>query len=277
MHIDIRDLGKTFDTPTGSIEVLNEVNLSIDHGEFVSILGASGCGKSTLLKVIAGIEKPTSGEVIFDSPDSSKKRCAVVFQSNSLFPWRSALDNVSFGPEQSGYSIVDAHKIARKWLKQVGLDQFSDYYPHQLSGGMQQRVNLARAFAYDADIILMDEPFSAVDALTRLNLQKLLIELSEQYQKTVIYVTHSADEAILMSDRIAVLTNKTGGIHSIHSVDVPRPRLQHADLNSSATPDSLKGKLWKEMISQNAEASNLQFQSSSHNIMNWWVGAGQNN
>lgn len=265
MHIDIRDMGKTFDTPTGSIEVLNNVNLSIDRGEFVSILGASGCGKTTLLKIIAGIEKPTSGEVIFDSPDSSKKRCAVVFQSNSLFPWRSALDNVSFGPEQTGYSIVDARKIGRKWLKQVGLDQFGNYYPHQLSGGMQQRVNLARAFAYDADIILMDEPFSAVDELTRRNLQKLLIELSEQYQKTVIYVTHSADEAILMSDRIAVLTNKTGGIHSIHSVNVPRPRLQHADLNSSATPDSLKGQLWKEMISQNAETSNLQFESSSHN------------
>ncbi|HIM54387.1 MAG TPA: ATP-binding cassette domain-containing protein, partial [Gammaproteobacteria bacterium] len=160
MHIKIQNLSKTFTTPTGSIEVLNDVNLVVSRGEFVSILGASGCGKSTLLKVIAGIEKPTSGEVIFDSLDSSKKRCAVVFQSNSLFPWRSALDNVSFGPEQSGYSIVDARKIGRKWLKKVGLDQFSDYYPHQLSGGMQQRVNLARAFAYDADIILMDEPFS---------------------------------------------------------------------------------------------------------------------
>jgi len=267
MHIYIRNLGKTFDTPAGPIEVLNNVNLSIAHGEFVSIIGESGCGKSTLLRIIAGLDKSTTGEVTFDSMDSNKRHCAMVFQSNSLFPWRNALDNVSFGLEQSGRSNVEAKQIASHWLKQVGLDKFNDYYPHQLSGGMQQRVNLARAFAYDADIILMDEPFSAVDALTRRNLQKLLIELSELHQKTVMYITHSVDEAILMSDRVAVLSSKTNNISSVHSIDCSRPRLKHVDLDSSAEGDSLKGRLWKETSDQNIELPDLQSEVIlGHNI-----------
>jgi NitT/TauT family transport system ATP-binding protein len=252
-HIDISGLGKVFETPAGPIEVLQNVELSIAKGEFVSVLGASGCGKSTLLKIIAGLDRPTTGHVVFDPPARSKQHCAMVFQSHSLFPWRSALANVTFGLEQSGYPRAEAEKIGRSWLKQVGLEQFVDYFPHQLSGGMQQRVGLARAFAYDADILLMDEPFSSVDALTRRSLQQLLIELSERYDKTILYITHSVDEAILLSDRIAMLSHKTGDISVIHSVDLPRPRSQQLDYEPEMSSGSLKHKLWHEVMSQQTE------------------------
>ena len=254
-HIDIRGLGKTFEASMESIVVLQDLNLAIKKGEFVSVLGSSGCGKSTLLRIVAGIDKPTTGQVVFDPPAKSKQHCAMVFQSHSLFPWRTALGNVTFGLEQSGYPRADAEQIGKSWLKRVGLEKFYDYYPHQLSGGMQQRVGLARAFAYDADIMLMDEPFSSVDALTRRSLQDLLINLSERFQKTVLYITHSVDEAILLSDRIAMLSHRTGHISTIHPVDLPRPRLRQLEAEPDANASSLKHELWNEVMSQQPELS----------------------
>jgi NitT/TauT family transport system ATP-binding protein len=211
----------------GDLAVLNEISLDIADGEFVTIVGLSGCGKSTLLNLIAGLLKPTSGRVLVDGVEVTGPgpARAVVFQDASLLPWRSVVRNVEFGIEmQRRYGKKEVHELALQHLRTVGLSEFANAYPHQLSGGMRQRVNLARALIAEPEVLLMDEPFGALDAHTRENMGYELQRIWQVSRKTVIFITHSADEAVTLSDRIVVMGRQTQGVLSVLDVGLPRPR-----------------------------------------------------
>jgi NitT/TauT family transport system ATP-binding protein len=208
------------------IEAVRNLNLEVKPGEFLCILGVSGCGKSTILNVVAGFVKPTLGEVLVDgervkSPNPSR---GMVFQQHALFPWLSVLGNVQFGPRSLGIKKKESKKIARKYIELVGLSDFSSLFPDELSGGMQQRVGLARALANDPQLLLMDEPFGSLDAQTRSAMQELLLKIWHGTGKTVIFVTHDVDEAIFLADNIVVLTARPGEIKAIVPVLLPRQR-----------------------------------------------------
>ena len=216
------DLTKRF----GDLEVLHEVCASISEGEFVSLVGPSGCGKTTFLRIIAGLDKADGGEVMVDGrPISGPGRDrGFVFQSDSLLPWRTVLDNTIVGLELAGRLSPDEINRTRKLLDLVGLAGFENYFPRQLSGGMRQRVNLARALAIDPELLLMDEPFSALDAQTREIMQGELQRIWEEGRKTVLFVTHQIDEAVFLSDRVLVFARRPGRILEEVQIDLPRPR-----------------------------------------------------
>jgi NitT/TauT family transport system ATP-binding protein len=220
--IKIRNLVKTYSDPEGDGETLalDRVNLDIRPGEFVSLIGPSGCGKTTLLKIIDGLVPYDHGEVSA-GPDAER---AMVFQSFALLPWRTVEDNIAFGLELRGVKKAESRDIIRKYISMVGLDGFERRYPNQLSGGMQQRVGLARALAVNPRILLMDEPFGALDAQTRNLVQADLERIWEADQKTVVFVTHAMDEAVFLSDRVIILSPRPGRIHEIIDIDLPRPR-----------------------------------------------------
>jgi NitT/TauT family transport system ATP-binding protein len=208
------------------LDVLRNISIDIDKGEFISIVGPSGCGKTTFLRIIGGLEKATSGTArldgrIIDGPGSDR---GFVFQHDNLLPWRNVQANAQLGPEIGGYANGEQSKRIGALLKLVGLDGFGSYLPRQLSGGMRQRVNLARALAVDPDLLLMDEPFSALDAQTREIMQTELLRIWEEGRKTVLFVTHQIDEAVYLSDRILVFGRRPGRIREIVPVDLPRPR-----------------------------------------------------
>jgi ABC-type nitrate/sulfonate/bicarbonate transport system ATPase subunit len=222
----IRDVSKVFEIGAERVEALRHVSAVIEKGEFVCLIGASGCGKSTLLRIIAGFETPTSGEVrVYDhsieGPGSDR---GMVFQDYALFPWMTVSENIGFGPRQKGLAQGRVHEITEEYLDMVGLVDFADRFPHQLSGGMKQRVAIARVLANEANILLMDEPFGALDALTREQLQDELLQIWERTQVTVIFVTHSVEEATLLSDRVIVMTAGPGRIESDNHVVLARPR-----------------------------------------------------
>lgn len=227
--IEIKRCSKYYPDPqTGQpVKVLNDLSLEIETGEFVCLVGPSGCGKTTLLKILAGLLKWDSGEVLIGGrpvtgpgPERS-----LVFQDFALLPWADVLTNVSFGLEVQGVSKSERLARAQALIKSVGLTGFEYHYPRQLSGGMQQRVGLARALATDPQILLMDEPFGAVDALTRHVLQEDLLQLYQRNQKTVVFVTHSVDEAVLLGDRIALMGQRPTQVIEMVNVSLPRPRL----------------------------------------------------
>ncbi|HET9884763.1 MAG TPA: ABC transporter ATP-binding protein [Candidatus Binatia bacterium] len=218
---------KTFKESTMEIKALADVSLSIHENEFVSIIGPSGCGKTTLLKMIDGLIPYDSGRILIDgrqvtAPGPDR---AVVFQAFALLPWRTVLANVEFSLELRRLPKEARTKTARDYLKRVGLSDFENHYPHELSGGMQQRAGLARALAVNPAILLMDEPFGAVDAQTRQLLQEELLELWQSQRKTVIFITHSMDEAVYLSDRVVVMTPRPGKVAEILDVPLPRPRV----------------------------------------------------
>lgn len=205
---------------------LDDISFSVRSGEFVVIIGPSGCGKSTLLSMLAGLEMPTSGTLLHNgtpitepNPDRS-----LIFQQPSLLPWLSLIDNVAFGLTLKGLSKKERYQRAEQFLSQVGLRHFAKKYPHQLSGGMQQRACIARALCLGADIILMDEPFAALDVQTRYNMQKFLLEIWEGSGKTVVFVTHHIDEAVFLADRVIILTARPGRILQSVPIEMPRPR-----------------------------------------------------
>ena len=202
------------------------MDLELVPNSFTCLLGPSGCGKSTLLNMIAGFTKPSSGQVLVDGqpvtgPSADR---GVVFQEYALFPWRTALDNVAFGPMLRGGSRAEQRKIARRYLSMVGLVGHEDKYPANLSGGMKQRVAIARALANDPSVLLMDEPFGALDAQTREVLQEELLRIWEQDRKTVVFVTHSISESVFLADRIVVMATRPGAIKQVFDLDLPRPR-----------------------------------------------------
>jgi len=210
----------------GKVDALGPLDLDLGENEFVSVVGASGCGKSTLLSIIAGLADPTSGDVLVDGApvDGPGRDRGVVFQGFTLLPWLTALGNVEFALRDEKISKADRLARARDQLALVGLQGFEDHFPAQLSGGMQQRVAIARSLSYRPRILLMDEPFGALDALTRRDMQSLLTEIWEQYRLTVLMITHDIDEAIYTSDRVVVMTPRPGRIRADFRVPLERPR-----------------------------------------------------
>ncbi len=228
-NIEIKDVSKIFrrSDEQQTLTALDHVNLSIKPGEFVSIVCSSGCGKSTMLRIIAGLEKPTLGEVVFDGTPvagTSEKR-GLVFQNHALFPWLTVWDNILFGPRSTG-KIKDKEKIAlaEKLLKQVGLEKFKKSYPNQLSGGMSQRVALVRALTNEPDALLLDEPLGALDAFTRMSIQDALINLWKSEENTMVLITHDVDEAIYLSQRVIIMSPRPGRVIEDLKIDLPYPR-----------------------------------------------------
>jgi len=230
--LSIRGLAKTYLSDTGSpVEALQPIDLEIADGEFLVIVGPSGCGKSTLLNMLAGFGVPTAGAAYvgghkITGPDIDR---GMVFQSYALFPWLSVAGNVEFGLERKGIPKRNRRDVAMKYLGMVGLREFADRGINELSGGMKQRVAIARAFATEPSIIFMDEPFGALDALTRRFLQKQLLQIWQEHRKTIVFITHSVPEAIMLADRIAVMTARPGHIRKMIKVDLAHPRDSTAD------------------------------------------------
>ncbi len=223
--IHIQNLRKMYDTLERQVHALEDINLDIADGEFVCLVGLSGCGKTTLLNILSGFVEITSGVVQMDGkPLTSDFDRGIVFQEYALFPWYTAVKNVEYGLKIRNVPAAQREKIARDYLRLVRLNDFADFYPHSLSGGMRQRVAVARALAFDPQVLLMDEPFGALDAQTREELQELTVDVWQKTQKTVIYVTHNLSEAVYMGDRIVVLIANPGRVHEIVTVDLPRPR-----------------------------------------------------
>ncbi|MCU4336786.1 ABC transporter ATP-binding protein [Acinetobacter dispersus] len=222
-------------------------NLSLDvkAGEFVAIVGPSGCGKSTLLDLLAGLTTPSSGQITIDGQAIKKPGLdrGIVFQQYALFPWLTALENIEFGLDAKGVEKQQRYQTAKYFLNLVGLAEFEHHYPNELSGGMKQRVAIARSLAYDPDILLMDEPFAALDAQTRETLQAELVRIWQQTQKTIIFITHSIDEAIYLGQRIAIMTSRPGRIKQV--IEVPAElRSDQEDVRSSPEFSQLRHQIW---------------------------------
>lgn len=224
--LEARHLGKMYISAQGEVEALRDINFEIHRREIVCVVGPSGCGKSTLVRMLAGLEKHSSGEILLDGkpiagPGQDR---GMVFQGYSLFPWLTVKKNVMFGPETNGASHDMAESDALLWLELVGLDKFANAYPHQLSGGMRQRVAIARALVNQPRILLMDEPFGALDAQTRIKMQSNLLDIWRNVDITIVFITHDLDEAIFLADRILVLKAHPGEVQEMIEVPVPRPR-----------------------------------------------------
>ncbi|MBM3588359.1 MAG: ABC transporter ATP-binding protein [Alphaproteobacteria bacterium] len=224
--LDLRHVGKVYELNDQRIEALSDANLLIEKGEFVCLIGASGCGKSTLLRIVAGFEPPSAGEALmWDKPITGPAPDrGMVFQDYGLFPWLPVRQNIGFGPASRGLPKAELRILVDRFVDMVGLSRFADAYPHQLSGGMKQRVAIARVLANDAEMVLMDEPFGALDAMTRERLQDELLDIWQRTKLTVLFVTHSIEEAIFLADRVVVMEPGPGRIASEHRIELPRPR-----------------------------------------------------
>ncbi len=245
--LTISGVSRFFESETGTVEALRDINLNVFDKEFMCFIGPSGCGKTTLLRIVAGLDQPTSGEVLLDgkvikSPDPER---GMVFQEYSLFPWRTIIDNVAFGLEIKGVPKKERYEIARKYLKMVGLEAFEQSYSYELSGGMRQRVAIVRALANDPKVLLMDEPFGSVDAQTRNLLQGELLRIWGEERKTVLFITHSIDEAVYLADRVVVLSARPGQIREILEIDLERPR-QRTSVDVNVIRERLLGLLGEE-------------------------------
>jgi NitT/TauT family transport system ATP-binding protein len=224
--LEAEQLGKTFSTPQGDVVALESINFAVHRREFLCVIGPSGCGKSTLIRILAGLETPSEGEVLLDhqrvaGPGPER---GMVFQGYTLFPWLTVKGNVMFGLKMAGRSGLESESEARQWIEMVGLAKFENAYPHQLSGGMKQRVAIARALANQPRVLLMDEPFAALDAQTRCQMQSYLLQIWRNVDVTIVFITHDLDEAIYLADRILVLQAHPGRIDELIEVPVPRPR-----------------------------------------------------
>jgi NitT/TauT family transport system ATP-binding protein len=234
---------------------IRDFNLDVHPGELLSIVGPSGCGKSTLLDLLAGLDAPSGGDILLDGdrvtgPD---QRIGIVLQGYALFPWRTVTKNIEFGLEIKNVPKNERRRISKYYIELVGLQGFEDNYPHELSGGMRQRVAIARALAYDPEVLLMDEPFAAVDAQTRELLQEELLRIWGETDKTVVFITHSIDEAIFLSDRIAVMASNPGTVKRVIDVPLPRPRTSD---RASSEFSQLRHQIWE--LLQTGEPSSQQ-------------------
>lgn len=249
-RLSIRNVGKIFPSGRRGVpptEALKPVSLEIGDNDFITVLGPSGCGKSTLLRLVAGLETPTSGDILLDGAPISGPGAdrGVVFQSYTLFPWLTVRENICFGLREKNMPAAQQREISDRFIAQVGLRGFEDHYPKQLSGGMQQRVAIARALANDPKILLLDEPFGALDNQTRVLMQELLLGIWEQAQKTVMFITHDIDEAIFMASRVVVMSARPGRIKAELPVDFPHPRAY--TVKTSPEFMSLKARLTEEI------------------------------
>jgi NitT/TauT family transport system ATP-binding protein len=224
------------------VTALDRFDLAIADGEFICVVGPSGCGKTTLLRILAGLEMPTAGSVDITRRDRARPLTSMIFQETSIFPWMSVRDNVAYGLDIRRVDAVTRRRVVDHFLELTGLAPFADAYPHQLSGGMKQRVSVARAFANDPEILLMDEPFAALDEQTKIILQQELLKLWSETRKTVLFITHSIDEALVLADRVIVLSGRPGRLKADIPVGFLRPRLVQ-DLKANAE----FGKLWHDI------------------------------
>ncbi|QDP41865.1 ABC transporter ATP-binding protein [Radiobacillus deserti] len=222
--VTIQDLTKVFYKKNESVTAIKDVNLHIKEGEFVCIIGPSGCGKTTLLRILAGLEKPSTGEMDIHHSDGSKPLQSMVFQERGVIPWMTVEENVAFGLKMRHLPRKEIKEQTDYFLRKVGLEKFAKLYPKELSGGMKQRVSIARAFANDPEILLMDEPFAALDEQNKFILQEELLNIWQETKKTVLFITHSIDEAMLLSDRILLMSSQPGQIVKEKNIDLPRPR-----------------------------------------------------
>jgi ABC-type nitrate/sulfonate/bicarbonate transport system ATPase subunit len=250
--VTLRGVSKRYETASGAVPAVEAVSFSVASREFVTLLGPSGCGKSTLLGMIGGLVRADAGRVLIDGEvvtGPNPRKVALAFQDPGLFPWRTAIDNVGFGLELLGVPRARRREIALGLLEPMGLRGFEAKYPRELSGGMRQRVAIARALALDTPILLMDEPFGALDEQTRLLMGEWLVEIRGRTHKTVVFVTHSLQEAIALSDRIVVMTSRPGRVKDIVDVTLPFPR----DLNAPEVAD-LRAKLWEQVREESLRA-----------------------
>ena len=247
--VRLRGLAKSFSVKGRRVDALAGIDLDIQVGEFLCVVGPSGCGKTTLLRILAGLEQQTSGSIeVGRDQTSSRPLNSMVFQEQSIFPWLSVRDNVAFGLKAQGVGRRERYRMVEPFIRKVGLTGFEDALPHQLSGGMKQRVSIARAFATDPEMLLMDEPFAALDEQTKLILQAELLRIWDELRKTVIYVTHSIDEAIVLADRILVMSARPGRIKDILDVSqvFGRPRVVE-QVKSSPQYGELFGRVWGQL------------------------------
>jgi NitT/TauT family transport system ATP-binding protein len=241
----VKGVSVTFEGHGHAVPALDRISLDVATGEFVCVVGPSGCGKSTLLRVIAGLVRQSAGDVHIAAARPGTPLTAMVFQEHALLPWRTVLDNVTFGLENRGVLRAPREARAKEMLALVGLTKFARHYPHQLSGGMKQRVGIARALANDPEVLLMDEPLAALDAQTRTIMQEELLRIWSTLGTTVIYVTHSLEEALLLGDRIVLLTARPGRVSEVFPVDLGRPR--GLEIRGSGTYGVLLEKLWSQL------------------------------
>lgn len=257
----IRSNGNSGNNGSSSNELLalGGVNLDIHKGEFISIVGPSGCGKSTFLDLVGGLSKPNEGNIFIDGKpvEGPGLDRGIVFQQYALFPWRTALGNVEFGLESQKIPKNERTEIAQKYLSLVGLSSFEDRYPYELSGGMKQRVAIARALAFDPDILLMDEPFGALDAQTREILQRELLHIWEETHKTILFITHSIDEAVFLSDKVAIMTARPGVIKKMEDVPISRNDRFDDDIRSSQDFVKARYKLWELLKEEVVKAQQI--------------------
>jgi ABC-type nitrate/sulfonate/bicarbonate transport system ATPase subunit len=250
-------VSRTFRTPSGRFQALAEVTLSVPQGRFVSLIGPSGCGKSTIFNIIAGLLEPSTGRVLIDGVDATGTigRVGYMLQKDLLLPWRTVLDNVILGMEIQGISLREARGRALPLLQRYGLAGFEHLYPNALSGGMRQRAALLRTLLFDTDVILLDEPFGALDAQTKLQMQEWLMQLWSDFGKTVVFVTHDVEEAIYLSDEMYVMGTRPGRIIETIPIDLPRPRLR----NSALSPEfiAIKERCLELLMVDQGEAAPL--------------------
>jgi len=256
--LHIHEVSKTFRSNAQDTQALLATSLSVAENDFITILGPSGCGKSTLLRMVAGLDVPTTGHIELDGHTVTEPGAdrGMVFQSYTLFPWLTVLQNVCFGLREKGLPLVEQEAIARQFLQQVGLQDFAQHFPKQLSGGMQQRTALARALANNPRILLMDEPFGALDHQTRELMQELLQDIWQSQRKTVLFVTHDIDEAIFMGNRVVVMSARPGRIKCDLPVELPYPR--HYSVKTTVAFSELKARLTEEIRIEVRRASGLE-------------------
>ena len=251
--LDVQDLTVHFRTKTGVIDALRDVNLTIRKGEFISLVGPSGCGKSTLLRVVSGLHRDYSGSVALDAQLRARS-LGYVFQRDALLPWRTVLDNVATGLEIRGVSKRERHERARDMLSRVGLGGFEHTYPGPLSGGMRQRASVARTLIYQPELILMDEPFGALDAQSKGRVQELFLSIWDEMRPSVIFVTHDLAESIYLAERVVVLTGRPGHVKTEIPVDLPEPRTSPFEIWNDEKYLTLHDQLWHSLKSEIEEA-----------------------
>jgi len=253
--LQVQDVCKTFAGGRGELEALRDIRFDVAAGEFVSIIGPSGCGKTTLLRILHGLEPTTSGTVLLAGKriTAPSPASAMVFQQFNLFPWLTVARNITFGLEVAKLPLAQCRERTERYVRLVGLEGFAEHYPHELSGGMQQRVGLARALALDPEVLLLDEPFGALDAITREELQREIAVILAQSPKTVVFITHNMDEAIFFSDRILVMGSRPGRILEEVRVDLPRPREADA-VRASREFATMREHLWS-LLSEKGKAA----------------------
>ncbi len=252
--IQLDNVTKVFSSRKGDVEAVCGFSLSIRNGEVVTLVGASGCGKTTVLNMVAGFIAPTSGKVLLEGEPVLRvePRCGMIFQSYALFPWLTVRENVEFGPKVKGISRKIRKKLSRNYIEMVGLTEFADSYPGELSGGMRQRVALCRALANKPDILLCDEPFAALDAMTRQVMQQELLNIVSRSGQTVFFITHSIDEALILSDRVVVMSARPGQVKAVYDIELSRPRKIDVQLTDEYL--KIKRKIW-DLVEEEVKAS----------------------